>query len=96
MDAAFRRLMGGNCSFAIANVTGSGAYSFAVGTACAVALVAFCGAVSVAVGAVLHVGLWLGWVGRIPEMSAAQGRIVTTGGVWSSVRVPTRRRADRW
>jgi hypothetical protein len=88
--------MGGDRSFAIANVTGGGAYSFAVGTACAVALVAFCGTVSVAVGAVFHVGLWLGWVGRIPEMNAAQGRIVMTEGVWSSVSVPTRRRADRW
>jgi hypothetical protein len=96
IDTAFRGLIGGDRSFAVANVTGGGAHSFAVGTACAIALVAFRGAVSVAVGAVFHVGLWLGWVGRIPEMSAAQGKIVTTEGVWSSVSLLTRRRADRW
>jgi hypothetical protein len=44
-----------NCSSAIADITCRGACSLAAGTALAVAFVALCRAVSVAVGAVFHI-----------------------------------------
>jgi hypothetical protein len=60
-------MTGVDCSSAIANITSRGACSLAAGTALAVAFVALCSAVSVAVGAVFHVcKIGLERIGRKP------------------------------